>query len=207
MKYFLAMDKIILLGGAPTIGKSYTARKIAESLKLPWISTDTIREQMKKIVSKKDYPSLFIHPDTSAKTAVKFLSSNSADKIVRIQNNESVDVWKGVKALIETDYSWESFIIEGVAILPHLAKGLLTKDKRIKPIFLVSKDIKRIRETIFTRGLWGDADKYPDYVKEKEIEWVVLFNEYIIKEATKYNLPIIEITKDNKYIKKIKEFV
>ncbi len=39
------MEKqIIFIGGAPTVGKSYLAKKLAEELKLPWISTDTVRE-------------------------------------------------------------------------------------------------------------------------------------------------------------------
>ena len=53
------MNKIFLIGGSPTAGKSYYTRILAEELKLPWISTDTIREQMREIVNKKDYPNLY----------------------------------------------------------------------------------------------------------------------------------------------------
>ena len=45
------MNKVILIGGAPTVGKSYLGRKLAEELKLPWISTDTIREMMRKLIT------------------------------------------------------------------------------------------------------------------------------------------------------------
>lgn len=201
------MNKIILIGGSPTVGKSYTARKIAESLNFPWISTDTIREQMRKIVSKKDFPNLFAHSEATPEMAVEFLSKKSAKEIINHQNNESLDVWKGVKALIETDYVWGSFIIEGVAILPHLAKKLSVENKEIKVVFLVDDDIERIRKTIFTRGLWDDADKYPDDVKEKEIKWVIEFNNYIIKESKKYGFPIVKIGDRKNYIDKIKELI
>jgi len=72
------MNKIILIGGSPTAGKSYTARKIAESFKLPWISTDTIRDQMRKIVREKDFPNLFTHSEATPELAVDFLSNKSA---------------------------------------------------------------------------------------------------------------------------------
>jgi 2-phosphoglycerate kinase len=201
------MDKIILIGGSPTVGKSYAARKIAESLKLPWISTDAIREQMREIVRKKDYPNLFYYSGATPGMAVKYLSKNSAEEIVRHQNNESIDVWKGVKGLIETDYVWGSFIVEGVAILPHLVKTLSVKDKEVKVVFLVDDNVKRVRKTIFTRGLWDDANKYPDYIKEKEVEWVMAFNRYIIKEAKKYRFSIIRVGDYKNYISHIKNLI
>ena len=201
------MNKIILIGGSPTAGKSYVARKIAESLKLPWISTDTIREQMRKIVREKDFPNLFTHSEATPEMAVEFLSKKSAKEIVKHQNDESLDVWKGMKALIETDYVWGNFIIEGVAVLPHLVKKLSVENKEIKVVFLVDDDIKRVRKTIFTRGLWDDADKYPDDVKEKEVEWVIEFNNYIIKESKKYGFPVVKIGDRKKYIDKIKELI
>ena len=201
------MNKIILIGGSPTAGKSFTARKIAESLKLPWISTDTIRGQMRKIVNEKDFPHLFAHSEATPDMAVDFLSNKSAKEIVRHQNDESLDVWKGVKALIETDYVWGDFIIEGVAILPNLVKKVSVENKVIKVVFLVDDNIERIRKTIFTRGLWDDADKYPDDVKEKEVEWVIEFNNYIIRESEKYGFPVVKIGDRKQYIKKIKELI
>ena len=199
------MSKIILIGGSPTAGKSYTARKISEALKLPWISTDAIREQMRKIVRKDDYPHLFHHSKPTANRAVEFLSHNTAKEIVKHQNDESKDVWKGVKALIQTDYVWGSFIIEGVAILPYLAAKL--KNKNLKVIFLIDQDVEKTRKTIYTRGLWGDANTYPDSVKEKEVEWVLEFNQYILKEAKKYNFPVISIGNRKDYLKEIKKMI
>lgn len=201
------MNKIILIGGTPTAGKSYTARKIAESLKLPWISTDTIREQMRKIVREKDFPNLFTHSEATSDMAVDFLSKRSAKEIVEHQNTESLEVWKGVKALIETDYVWGDFIIEGVAVLPHLVNKLSVKNKKIKVVFLVDDDDERVRKTIFTRGLWDDADKYPDDVKEKEVEWVIEFNNYIIRESKKYGFPVVKIGDRQRYIDEIQELI
>lgn len=201
------MNKIILIGGSPAAGKSYSARKIAESLKLPWISTDTIRGQMRKVVREKDFPNLFTHSDATPDMAVDFLSNKSAEEIVTHQNDESFDVWKGVVALIETDYVWGNFIIEGVAILPHLVDKVSVKNKEIKVVFLVDDNIERIRKTIFTRGLWDDADKYPDDVKEKEVEWVIEFNNYVIREACNYGFPVIKIGNRKNYINQIKKLI
>src|SRR3989338_9130054 len=90
----LIMNKIVLIGGAPTVGKSYITRKLAEELKLPWISTDTIRDQMRKLVRKEDYPALFLHSESTPKLAVKFLTNNTAKEIVKLHNKENKEVWK-----------------------------------------------------------------------------------------------------------------
>lgn len=201
------MKKIILIGGSPTVGKSYTARKLAEGLKLPWISTDTIREQMREIVRKEDYPALFNHYKATPKMGIKFLTDNTAKEIIKFVNKEGKDVWKGVKAIIETDYVWESFIIEGIAILPSLASKLIKKNKEVKAVFLIDEDIGRVRKTIFTRGLWDDAKKYPDSIKEREVKWVIAFNQYIKKEARKYNLPVIKIGNRKDHLKKMKRII
>jgi len=201
------MKKIILIGGSPTAGKSYTARKIAEELKLPWISTDTIREQMRKIVRKEDYPRLFDHAESGSLLAEEYLTKNSAKEIVAHQNKESEEVWKGVKALIETDYVWESFIIEGVAILPQLVNKLNVKDKEIISIFLIDSNKDRIRKTIFTRGLWDDADKYSNKLKEKEVDWVIEFNKFLQSETKKHGLKVLDIGNQKDYLKEIKNIL
>lgn len=202
------MSKIILIGGSPTAGKSYTARKLAEDLKLPWISTDTIREQMRWIVRKEDYPDAFHHfIESGSDKAIEFLTHNTAEQIVEHQNKESVEIWKGVRGIIEGDYAWGNFIVEGVAILPELVANQEWKTKKdIKALFLIDEDKDRVRNTIFTRGLWDEPQKYPDNIKEKEVEWVFAFNEYIKKEAEKYNFPVISVDRKS-YIDEVKKIL
>jgi len=203
----MGKNKIILIGGSPTVGKSFTARKLAEWLKIPWISTDTIREQMREIVKKKDYPMLYFSVEGLNSKPGYYLKKHSAEQIVKHQNQESIEVWKGVKAIIETDYVWNSFIVEGVAILPKLVAKLAKKNKNIKAFFLVDENLNRVRKTIFTRGLWDDAHKYPHDVKEKEVEWVGVFNKYLIKESKKYKFPVIRAGKQKNFPKQFKKIL
>lgn len=94
-----------------------------------------------------------------------------------------------------------------MAILPRLVSGLRVKNKKIKAVWLVDENIERVRKTIFTRGLWDDAKKYSDSVKEKEVAWVMAFNKYITKETKKYRLPLIRIRDRRMYVGQIKEII
>lgn len=198
------MNKIIIIGGAPVVGKSFIARRLSEELKLPWISTDGIREIMRRIVKKEDFPQLF-HLDEKEITAEKYLSSHTPQQIIDSQNAESEDVWKGVEALIDTDYVWKDYIIEGVAILPSLVKSIDISKHNIKPVFLIDENKERIKNTIYTRGLWDDANTYSDEVKEIEVEWTVLFNKYIESETKKYGYKVYKIEERESFFNKLTE--
>jgi len=200
------MNKIILIGGAPTTGKSFVSQKLANELSLPWISTDVIRSIMIKTVRKEDYPGLFY---TTTANAKNYLEEHSVQEIINDQNNESKEVWRGVQTFVDARYSgdWESCIVEGIALLPQLVHAAMKEHKGLQSIFLYEDRKERIREIIFTRGLWDDAEKYSDDVKEKEVEWVMLFNQFIKDEATKYGFPLIQYKDDGSHFEEIKKLL
>jgi 2-phosphoglycerate kinase len=201
------MKKVILIGGSPTAGKTFVAKKLSAEFNYPWISTDIIREQMRKLVRQEDYPILFRHAHATTQMGVKFLTQNSVSKIIKHVNEEDGEVWKGVKALIESAGDWDSYIIEGVGIPPKKVAELKKKRREIKAVFLIDEDISRVRKTIFTRGLWDAAHKYPHSVKEKEVEWVTAHNKYIKKEAQKYGFPVISISDRKTLVKRVKKLI
>jgi len=185
--------QIILIGGAPTTGKSTVAQSLAKKLDLPWLSTDQIRNTMRVVADKDKYPNLF----NGGLDAETFLTSFTASEIVDKEIAQSEAAWLGIKAFIEEDYTWpKGFIIEGVNILPHLLARDFGDSSNVTAVFLIDRDNERMRKVIYERGLWADAHEYPDYVKEKEMEWATLFGERL-EEATKgHNFPLIEIHKN-----------
>ena len=107
-------------------------------------------------------------------------------------------VAEGLCNKAEDDYTWKrGFVVEGVNILPHLVAKDFNNDLNIKAVFLVDEDADRTRHVVFTRGLWDDAHTYSDDVKEKEVEWSLLFSHKIKIEAEKHGYPCVEVTKNN----------
>lgn len=114
---------------------------------------------------------------------------HTPEDVVAHQIAESREVWRGVRAIIEEEYSWDSFIVEGVAILPDLVAAL--NDKAIHAAFLIDDDSARIRKRIVKRGLWDDAEAYDDALKEHEVAWVAKYNRWVRREAKRYGFPRI----------------
>src|SRR3989344_6507086 len=161
--------RIILIGGAPTTGKSTVAAAVANQLGIPWISTDQIGEVMRSATTRTATPPLF-NPENY--TAERFLTEFSAEQIVRMEMEQGEATWPGIRKLIEDEYPWRSgFVIEGVAILPRLVIKDFHNSPYVRAVFLVDEDADRMREVVFNCGLWDDARTYSDDVKEKEIEW------------------------------------
>lgn len=188
-------QQVILIGGAPTVGKSKMAQLLSEHLSIPWISTDQIREVMRGVLREDDCPILFRNKNISGE---EFLNKYSASEIAHREIEEAEETWKGVKEFIKHSYPWENFIVEGIAILPHLIARDFKENLSIKPIFLVDEDADRIRKVVFTRGLWDDARTYSDEVKEKEVKWTLLFSHGLKKEAEQYDYPVVEVEKQEK---------
>ncbi|HMQ09476.1 MAG TPA: hypothetical protein PKC31_02440 [Candidatus Nanoperiomorbaceae bacterium] len=185
---------VILIGGAPTVGKSTIATLLADHLHLPWLSTDQTRDIMLAITSKKDYPDLHSDDDYDA---VSFLNTFDTQEIVDREWKQGIEAWPGNKKLIEDDYTWQQgFIFEGVGILPELL-STLHADVDIRPIFLIDNDESRIRDVVFRRGLWDIADSYPHDVKEKEVAWAKLFGEKLEKSAVEHGYPVVHVKKNS----------
>jgi 2-phosphoglycerate kinase len=189
--------EIVLIGGAPTIGKTYLAKRLGKELKMPWISTDTIRDQMRETVTDREkFKHLFNFENRDLAYMTSYLNSSTPQEIVDDTNLENAEVWNGVLDFISEGSMGNRYIIEGMAITPEKANDLRLTNPNIKPIFILENNSNRIRDVIYTRGLWDAAYKYPDRLKEKELSWVVLFNSWIESECKKYNLPYVDVTTD-----------
>jgi len=189
------MKKIILIGGAPATGKSTLARELSNKLNCPWISTDFIRSWMKTIVSKKDYPNLFKFTNITAEEHYK---KYSVQATLDFEDHRDREVFDGVKKFILKNNEWELFIIEGISIHPEFIPELKSNEFDIRPIFLIDNNKNRIREILFTRGLWGPANTYEDWVKEIEQEYLIKINSIIQNKCKELKLKYFVIKDDRK---------
>lgn len=186
--------KIILIGGMPTAGKTTISRQVAQHYGLPSISGDQIRIIMQSVADKDKYPLLFSSEGYSAE---EFLTQYTANEIAEMEFEQGREVWLGIKNFIEKDWVWRNgCVIEGVSILPSLVDELKHETREMKAVFLSDSNHERIKHVVYNRGLFDDARTYSDDVKDREVEWLKLFDQKLRQEATRTGYPIIEIKKD-----------
>jgi 2-phosphoglycerate kinase len=172
------VPKIILIGGPQATGKTTLAKVLSARLNIPWISTDQIR------------------------TICGITPKGKEVLSEEIENNE--EIWKGVERFIKSPFPWEAVIVEGVAVLPHLVASL---DIKVSSVFIIDTDTKRIAETIYQRSLLPWIKTKTEEQQSRKVAYIIESNNFIKKEAEKYNFPVVEVSKTNQDVEKVLELL
>ena len=142
---------IILIGGASGVGTSSMAFELANRLRLKnLISTDMIREVMRKIVSKELSP--VIHKSSFDAYESIRTPSIRIDSVIEgfISHVDVVNV--GVEAIIERSVKEGiSTIIEGVHIVPGFIKKELKENNNIIVFTLTVDDEESHKQRFYSR--------------------------------------------------------
>jgi 2-phosphoglycerate kinase len=170
----------ILIGGISGSGKSTLASQLAQDLGISWVSTDQIRSIL-NIQQLKGDESLHLEREVE----------------------KSEEIWPGIERLICNPYPWEGVIVEGVAILPHLA----IKFTDVKSIFLIDVDDERIRETLYQRSLLPWITTKTEEQQKAKADFISRHREYIKIEAAKYGLPVYSMQRTSDDIKVVKSLL
>lgn len=183
---------IILIGGASGVGTSSIAFEIANRLGIRnLISTDMIREVMRKIVSKELSP--VIHKSSfTAYKAMRVPYPPEFDQVIAGYKNQVDTVAVGVDAVIERALDEGiSIVIEGVHIVPGFIKqNLLDRDNVI--LFTLQVTDEKVHKGRFysrSREMWA---RRPLKRYLSNFDSIRKIQNYIVMQSQKYNIPVIE---------------
>ena len=181
---------IILIGGASGVGTSSMAFELANRLRLKnLISTDMIREVMRKIVSKELSP--VIHKSSFDAYESIRTPSIRIDSVIEgyISHVDVVNV--GIEAIIERSVKEGiSTIIEGVHIVQGFIKDELIEDNNIIMFTLTVDDEEAHKQRFYSRC------RQP-WVKRSLERYMENFGtirktqNFLIKQAEIHNTPVI----------------
>ena len=199
-------DMFYLIGGAPRLGKTIVTRALAKHLSIPWISTDQIRAIMRSVGDREKYPALRVMEDESNMNE-KFIETPT-EVSVRLSNEESDVVWKGVVAFMKShDDPTESYVIEGIGVVPSKLKTL--KGIKYKVLYLHQQDKATVQKKV--KASSDPHDWFMSNISEEAfdhgIQFFTALNEHYYKEAQKYGFDVFEMTEDiQSDIEKVKEY-
>jgi 2-phosphoglycerate kinase len=183
---------VILIGGASGVGTSSIAFEVANTLGIRnMISTDMIREVMRKIVSKELLPTIY----ESSYTAYRSLRIPPPPELdeVLIGFRDHVDtVSVGVEAVIERSITEGiSIVIEGVHIVPGFIREDLVNRENVNMFILTLQDAEVHRGRFYSRcrQLWArrPLKRYMNY-----FDAIRRTHKYYESQANKYHVPVIE---------------
>lgn len=183
---------IILIGGASGVGTSSIAFEVANRLGIKnMISTDMIREVMRKIISKELIPTLY-ESSYTAYRSLRIPSPPEFDEVL-IGFRDHVDtVSVGVDAVIERSLTEGiSIVIEGVHIVPGFIREDLVAKNNVCMFILTIQDeeIHKGRFHSRCRQLWArrPLKRYMNYFGA-----IRRTHKYFESQANKHHVSIIE---------------
>ena len=181
---------IILIGGATGVGKSRLASELAGTLEINrTASTDSIREVMRKMVSKELAPSLHVSSYEAGDFLPQLSETPKDERIIYGFLDQSDKVLTGVKAVVNRAIKENvSLVVEGIHLIPGVAD--LFKDKaHVVHIILTTLDEE------LHRGRFSSREKSSQRTSKKYLKnfkAIRKIQDFIYQKAKEKDVPVVE---------------
>ncbi|MCE7747517.1 MAG: AAA family ATPase [Candidatus Heimdallarchaeota archaeon] len=197
---------IVLLAGVPGIGKSTLSVDLSKRLEITnIIGTDMVREILRQTISSNLIPELHSSSYDAYKHLKPTINPILRQSIVGYEE-QCRHVIVGVEAAIQSAlYSRENTIIEGVHLAPNILNRSILEESHVLMILLYLENEEEHLRRIRSRGSevkQRGADRYLSSFQE-----IRKIQTYLVEEANKLNIPIIETSDGTIAIEKIMDIV
>jgi 2-phosphoglycerate kinase len=188
---------IYIIGGAPRVGKSIVAKRIAERTHAALISTDDICDKAMGELSEEERKITFPMPEFSGTASENTLTP---DQRVKLSLISAKSLESEIDHLISNALTRnESLVIEGVHLLPNDVRELLSKygTEKFKTLFIGSTDVDNVVDGIMKNTGANNwlRESNADVIRQVA-EFVSAFSQYVKAEADKNDLSYQERAAD-----------
>ena len=173
--------KVILIGGAPGVGKTTLGRALAFKLGTTSLSIDDLLTAAKVVTTRQSHPGLHV---MSVVSSIEYFTTSSVDQLTADATIQHDATWAVVEKVIRNHATWGSpIVIDGWALRPNkvaqlelsnvasfwlvAAPSVLEKRESKNPDFFHnSSNPERMLENFLGRSLW-----YNDLLRQQATEW------------------------------------
>lgn len=168
-------NKYVFIGGIPTAGKSFLAKKIADETGAIHVEIDLLREEMAKDPKLKPWVNWYTDQDEEE----YFQKTDNEAGWIHLKN-QSEAYWKTIgKKVEEIKKTGKNAVFEGYNLLPHL----VSKYFDFPGIYLTAPKAEEILRRIEMKKRWGEGDK----LHKMEVNFFVeCFDKNYKKDAETY---------------------
>jgi 2-phosphoglycerate kinase len=181
---------IILIGGATGVGKSRLASELSGILEIPrTASTDSIREVMRKMISKELVPSIHVSSYEAGEVLPQFSEVPREERVIYGFLDQTEKVLTGINAVINRAIKENvSLIVEGIHLIPGVADTFKEKAYVVHIILsTLDEEIHRARFKSREKSSQRTSKKYLRNFKS-----IRKIQEFIYQKAKEKGITVIE---------------
>lgn len=165
--------KYVFIGGIPTAGKSFLAKKIADKIGAIYVEIDLLREEMLKDPKLKPWVNWYTNQDEE-----EYFKKTDNDLGWTHLKNQSEAYWQTIeKKVNQIKKTGKKAIFEGYNLLPHLVSKYFDFDG----IYLGAPKPEEILRRIKMKKRWGEEDK----LHKMEVKFFIECFDYNFKKDAK----------------------
>ena len=181
---------VILIGGATGVGKSRLAAELAGILEINRIaSTDSIREVMRKMVSRELAPSLHVSSYQAGREIPYLKDLKKEERVIYGFLDQSEKVLTGIEAVVNRAIKENvSLVVEGIHLIPGIAEKF--KEKAFVVHILLTTLDEEMHKSRFKSREKSSQRTSKKYLKNfKAIREI---QNFLYKRAKETGTPVIE---------------
>lgn len=181
--------KVILIGGAPMVGKSSVARRLAARLGYGFLSTDDLAQGVRALTSPDSNPEL--HP-MDGHDFREYYIRHSVDELIAKLHLEHRSLRKALDPIILSHATWgHPIVIEGWHLHPEWAAGIT--ESNVTSLWLIAdEDLLQSRADASVDFFQGSSD--PCAMKSNYLQRSLWHNDQIKHAAERHLLPVVHVT-------------
>jgi len=188
---------IILVGGAPGVGKSTVAAELGYRLGIPrMVSTDSVRQALRSLISKELSPLLHESSYTAWRAELLPVELEQAQldpvRVIRGFRVQIQQLATAVNAIIERNIQENmSLVMEGIHLVPGLSPLGTFENALVVEVMLSVEDEDNHRDHFALRERQTharrDQDVYLDHYRE-----IRILHDYLVDRARAEGVPVVD---------------
>ena len=179
---------VILIGGAPLVGKTVVGRKLAVRFEYGCLSADDLADGIIAVTNSQTHPHLH---SLEFKDHRRYFMTHTVARMVTDARYRHEACWPALKSVIMKHAGgYEPLVIEGWGLLPDKVAQL--DEAGIKSLWLTAER-EGFEQRVRGQSEFFDETAMKDHFMRQFIERSVRYNDEIRQEAESNHLPVVEV--------------